>query len=148
MERQTGPDLQKQAGSEHKRDGRVKEAAPDPHRLKALQTRRQKLAAQHKEMLREIAVAQKQAAAVAKELAELEAEIETLESAAEEPLVSEHAMLRYIERVMGVDLDEVRAAILDPRTAEAIKALGSGVYPGEGFRLRVRGKTIVTVLGE
>jgi hypothetical protein len=41
-------------------------------------------------------------------------------------LVTDHAVVRYIERVLGVDLELAREAILADGRAEAIRAIGRG----------------------
>jgi hypothetical protein len=64
-----------------------------------------------------------------------------------EPSVSDHALLRFIGRVLGVDLDALRARILTPTVAAAIKA-GARAVTVEGTRFVVKGGVIVTILGE
>ena len=64
-------------------------------------------------------------------------------------VISEHAILRYIERVMGIDLEELKAKILPEDVLKKIKALEGvdGTYPcSEGFKVRIRDRTIVTIL--
>lgn len=61
-------------------------------------------------------------------------------------VVSEHAMLRYIERVLGIDLEELQQKILPPGNADAISSLGDGTYPIGEHRIKVKSGTIVTVL--
>lgn len=62
-------------------------------------------------------------------------------------VISEHAILRYCQRVLGLDLDAVRAEILDDETRGLIQNLGNGTYPvGTSHRVKVRGSTVTTVL--
>ena len=68
----------------------------------------------------------------------------------EKPLtVSEHALLRYIERVEGINLDDIAAKIVaDDQLQEEIRTLGNGQYPvnhGE-FSVVVRDNVVVTVV--
>lgn len=61
--------------------------------------------------------------------------------------VSEHAIIRYIERVLGINIDEVVEKILPSKEVELIKELGNGRYPiqnGE-FKVVVRNGVVVTV---
>jgi hypothetical protein len=64
--------------------------------------------------------------------------------------VTEHAILRFLERVKGIDMEEVKKEIVSPLTLMQIKALGSGYYPGEyedtSFKVRVKDNAVVTVL--
>jgi len=43
--------------------------------------------------------------------------------------VSEHAVLRYVERVLKVDTDAIRNALLPDKVKEQALRLGSGTYP-------------------
>ena len=75
----------------------------------------------------------------------LQEQITALEANSKEPIVSEHALLRYIERVYGIDLDELRGKILNPQTKEWIEQFGSGKIPSDGCRLIVKNRVVVTV---
>lgn len=59
--------------------------------------------------------------------------------------VSEHALLRYIERVNGVDLNAIREKILTSSLVSSIKAMGNGKHPLDGCRAVVVNNTIVTI---
>lgn len=71
--------------------------------------------------------------------------------AAEEskPTVSDHAVLRWMQRCMGIDIEAIREQILADGRREAIEAIGSGKVPisGEPAKLVVKSKTVVTVVG-
>ncbi len=61
-------------------------------------------------------------------------------------IVSEHAILRYCERVKQMDIDAIVNDILTPQLVTAEKALGNGKFPsGTGFKVVVRNKVVVTV---
>lgn len=72
--------------------------------------------------------------------------------------VTEHAILRYLERVKGIDMEELKKEIVSPLTLMKINALGSGYYPCEyvgdeggemyntSFKIRVKDNAVVTVL--
>lgn len=63
-----------------------------------------------------------------------------------EPVVSEHALLRYLERVKGIDLDAVRDEILDGRRS-SIRQLGSCKFKtGDGLTIVVKDRVVVTVM--
>ena len=58
--------------------------------------------------------------------------------------MSDHALIRYIERAMNIDMEKVRGGIVD-NVSKLI--LTDGRYPiGEGIFAIVRDKTIVTVI--
>jgi len=45
------------------------------------------------------------------------------------PSVSEHAVLRHLEHVLGMDIEIIRLEILSPDVMEKIRELGDGRYP-------------------
>lgn len=64
----------------------------------------------------------------------------------EGPTVSEHAIIRYMERVMGIDVEELRGNILTDKLKSQIEQLGDGKYPINGGKVVVKGNTIVSIL--
>ena len=62
--------------------------------------------------------------------------------------VSDHAMLRYIERSMGMDTEIMKQAIVSSIESK-VKALGSGEYPLLGAvacSAVVKGNVVVTII--
>ncbi len=65
----------------------------------------------------------------------------------EEFKVSEHAIVRYFERVKGFNMDEIQAEILSEKIKEMTKTLGtSGSYPNEGFSVLMKNSTVTTII--
>ena len=62
--------------------------------------------------------------------------------------VSEHAIIRYLERVKGVNIEEIESEILSDRIKGFIDRLGeNGTYPHEnGYSLVIKNFTVVSVL--
>lgn len=78
-------------------------------------------------------------------------EIAVLENQAPEVVISEHALMRYVERILGYDMEVLTEAVLPGPTRKLIASMGSGVYPvtnaaGQQFRIRVQGTVVTTVL--
>mgnify|MGYP006885815035 CR=1 FL=1 len=62
-------------------------------------------------------------------------------------IVTEHALLRYCERVLGINLKEVEAEILSPEIIELVEKLGgTGQYPNRDFKVVIKDFVITTVL--
>jgi uncharacterized protein YydD (DUF2326 family) len=62
------------------------------------------------------------------------------------PVISEHAMLRYVERFLGVNLKEIEKDILSEETLKIINKISSGKIPyKKDHVLIVKNKTIVTI---
>jgi hypothetical protein len=61
------------------------------------------------------------------------------------PTISDHALLRYIERVCGVDIEGMKAELLTDAVVMAIKAGASAVRSPVGTMV-IKGSTVVTFL--
>lgn len=62
-------------------------------------------------------------------------------------VVSEHALCRYVERVIGIAPDELRGKVVPADVEAVIRQMGDGTYPvGDTHRVKVRGGVVVTVL--
>ena len=64
--------------------------------------------------------------------------------AAVEPVCSDHALLRFIERSKGLNVEAVRKEIMSPIVVSAINAGACSITVG-GVKLKVREKTVTTV---
>lgn len=62
--------------------------------------------------------------------------------------VTEHAMLRYFERVLGFNLNEISSKILDSTVLKCIETLGNGEFPNETseFKVVVKNNTVTTIV--
>ncbi len=80
----------------------------------------------------------------------IERQIRELTEQTAVPVVSEHAQLRFFERVLGYNLDEIKRHMLSDKALAAIRVIRSGVVPGtyEGrqFRLRVKDRVVTTLI--
>lgn len=47
--------------------------------------------------------------------------------------VSDHAIVRFLERVFGVDIDEIKKQILSDEMSEIAEQMGDGKYPIKEF---------------
>lgn len=60
--------------------------------------------------------------------------------------ISDHAKLRFLERVMDFDFAALENLINTPKLLDAIDKLGNGEYPlGNGFTAVVMNKVVVTI---
>lgn len=60
--------------------------------------------------------------------------------------VSDHAVVRYLERVKGINIDALREEMVQNSMALCYTRLGDGVYPGTTYRLVVRNSMVITCL--
>lgn len=122
-------------------------SAATAQELKQLQTRLAETRAKVDQAASDAKAAQQREALVRRQYREIESQIEALKTAAVEiePVVSEHALLRYFERVLEYDLDLIRDGIIDANTKKLIKQMKSGRFPyGEAF-LVVKNGVVVTI---
>jgi len=61
------------------------------------------------------------------------------------PIVSEHALLRYCERILNIDLKKIETELLSEKNLKLIEQFRSGKFPCEGYRIVVKNKVILTV---
>lgn len=115
--------------------------------LKAVEQRLERKRAELSQTEAEVADHLRRRQALEQEAAALREQRERLLANSEAPVVSEHAMLRYLERVKGIDLEAVRAEILGDGRAELIHKLQTCNLPlGGGLRLLVRNRQVVSVV--
>lgn len=113
------------------------------HKLKNLNT-------QIKEIEKDIEQLQIQCANAKHLINDLKSEKELLQRQANKltggkVILTEHALLRYFERFLGYNLEDVRAKILTPDIERMIKFAPNGKIPYRGHHLVIRDKVIVTI---
>ncbi len=116
--------------------------------LKKLRSQAAELAGLCSAIQEEQRTVQRRLAAEQKTLAQLNsriAEIEEQMRAAPEPTVTEHALLRYCERVLGVDLAAASSAILNAPTVAAIKFAKNGKHKRADCVVVFKNNAVVTV---
>lgn len=77
---------------------------------------------------------------------ELQEEIERFEKN-KNIKVSEHAIIRYFERVKGYDISAIEKEIVSEEIKNLVNELGgSGGYPNNGFKVLMKNYTVTTVI--
>lgn len=82
---------------------------------------------------------------MANEISKIDSEISRRMRPAPEPRLSDHAILRYIERAYGIDIEAIKAKIMTPTVIQAIKN-GASAVTAEGVKFKVVDNTIVTAI--
>jgi hypothetical protein len=121
--------------------GKVAEA----QELKGLQVQLAKARGTAQVLQAEVGAAQRKHQLCLSSCRALEARIIALQTEAPSPIVSEHALLRYLERVKGVDFAALRAEIMDEGTAAAIAFAQTGRIKKNGLQLVFKDRVVVTV---
>ncbi len=114
------------------------------HDLKSLQVRQSKLDAELRQLRNEIGRLSKKENELKLSMVTVRKQIDRITST--QPTISEHALLRYVERVLEIDLKELREKILSPKVVDIIKTVGSGRVPiDERFEVIVKNNVVVTI---
>lgn len=119
-------------------------AMNNQHELKGLQVRKTKIEAEIKALDGERERCQQELGRKRNELNTVKQKIDQF--AAREPVLTEHAMLRYVERVLGIDLQDVQRQILSEKNRAAIAFAGSCRIKAGGVELVVKDRVIVSVV--
>jgi hypothetical protein len=117
----------------------------ETHALKQLTVRLTKAETEHAASVADVKTAQKREAELRRTKERLRQEVEDCKAGRGDPVVTEHAMLRYFERVLGYDLEEIRGMILNDQARAYIEQFGTGKIPCGGFRIVVQDRVVVTV---
>lgn len=86
---------------------------------------------------------------VDRKISAINGQIGSLQKAAKGLIVSEHAILRYLERVKGVDIEAVKKEILGGADAQKCVSAMEGTFPignPKTHNIRIKGSTVITVL--
>lgn len=62
-----------------------------------------------------------------------------------ELVISNHALVRYFERVLQIDIEEIKNKILSEQVLDLHKKLGNGKFPNEGFHVVIVNNVVKTV---
>lgn len=118
-------------------------ALKDTHKLKELRSSQRGIEHSIAAVLleeKEVAIKKKD---LHKDLSDVKGKIEKLSQ--KELIISEHAFLRYLERVEGINLEEIQAKILTKELMMKYKTLGNGTFPIGDFKIVIRNNTVVTI---
>jgi hypothetical protein len=115
----------------------------NPHDLKFMQVRKSKLEAELESLNIDKTDLSVRINKVNQELTSLNQRIAAMDLT---PGVTEHAMLRYIERVLGVDLKEVEDAILTESNLKLIEFSPNCKIKSHGIEFIVKSKKVISVV--
>lgn len=120
--------------------------------LDSAERKHQRVSHELQELVHQQVHTSKRIAGLRVELMKLEHAIDCVAHSEVGPVVTDHAVLRYMERVSGIDIEKVRGRLAPSEVARAAAVTGDGEYPvqpinGEPrFSVRVSNGLVVTVL--
>lgn len=114
--------------------------------LKGLQTQLAKVSGEAELLKIQLGATQKEYTAKIELKKSLEERIRKMGSV-NKPIVSEHAIMRYLERVKGINIEEIKQKLLSDKIMTMVGTLGgNGQYPHEdGFSIVMRQNVITTI---
>ena len=114
--------------------------------LKNLQTRRAKLDLKSNSLSKEVSDLKKELSRYLNQISKIDIKIKEL-SNNKDIIVSEHAILRYLERKYSLNLDDIRAEIVSNTTRKLVYEFGSGKYPiGDSHKVIIKNNVAITVI--
>ena len=121
-------------------------AQTDSNKLKQLETLLNKTQNDFDVLNTKIANDQRVLASKKKAIENIKSQIQAI-SANKEITISEHALLRYLERVSKVDTESVKKTIITPELIKMVETLGgNGKYPVGNITLVMRDYVLTTIL--
>ena len=132
----------------------------DTQKLKSLQVKRSKIQGDLDDIRKTLKELETRMVEREKALSQIQQELNEL--ADSNPVVSEHALLRYVERVLGINLKEAEKDIMSKENLEIINQLSSGKIPFMQLRVQftarvvvkkdlvlvVKNKTVITIIDQ
>jgi chromosome segregation ATPase len=114
--------------------------------LKNKQTLVAKLKLEREKMVQELKELQRSVAHKEAQIKKHEEELLKMQEGAKNLIVSEHALLRYLERVYKLDLSKLESEIVPEELQRQVSEYGNGTYKLENFSIKVVENVIVTVM--
>lgn len=117
--------------------------------LKFLQTKLAKLQSQRDILKKEVNDKKSTLGNLELEIKSLQEAIDKMTAGNDDLIFSEHSILRYIERVMGIDIEELKEKILPKKERQSILKTSSTLnFKKDGVSFRIKDGVIVTITGE
>jgi len=61
--------------------------------------------------------------------------------------LSDHAIVRYMERVLGIDIEQITNMVITESLKTKVNAMGNGTYGiGDGFKVIIKDNYVLTVV--
>ena len=121
-------------------------AQTNSNKLKQLETLLNKTQNEYDVLNTKIANDQRVLASKKKAIENIKSQIQAI-STNKEITISEHALLRYLERVSKVDTEAVKKDIITPELIKMVETLGgNGKYPVDNITLVIRDYVVTTIL--
>jgi len=112
--------------------------------LKSLQSRLVKLQEKEKGALAELNDARNSYEKIKNQTAQIQDKIKNISNKPKKIVVTEHATLRFIERVKGINIETINKEILDK--IGNIENTGSVTIKADNYRIVIKNNSVVSIL--
>jgi hypothetical protein len=113
-------------------------------KFNTLKTEFERLKILHESNKNRVKNAQQTASLSGKQLKEARDKLDKMKMP-EIPVVSSHAIIRYCQRVLKINPQEISEVILTPEIIEMIKEGGDGDYRNKDFKVSVKNNVVTTI---
>ena len=117
----------------------------DNTRIKSIQVQITKLEEEIRNYNLQLNDIQSNIASKRKQIKKHNKELTKLKQSSKDIIISEHAIVRYVERVLKIDMDKLSKEIIGEDLKNTVTTLGNGTYPYKNHFIRVVDNVIVTV---
>jgi len=114
-------------------------------RIKAIQVQIAKIEEDIKRYNNDISDIQMNITTKQQQIKNYKAELTKLQTASKDIIISEHAIVRYVERVLKIDMDKLSKEIISDEFKKSVAKLGNGTYTHNNHFIKVVDNVIVTV---
>ena len=114
-------------------------------KIKGLKSQLQKLKGDISSHKEDIKTQQKLLAQKQRRAEEIVQAIKNIQNKSDTLRVTEHALLRYFERVCGYDIEDIKKKIVNAKILKDVTTLGNGKFPNGEFMVVVQNGSIVTI---
>jgi len=112
------------------------------NKIKKLEHKKDFLKKEKDRLIKDQSNIQRKIANINKELKEINKEIKDHDKNIE---ISDHAMLRYIERVLDVDVESLKKELSSKLSKTDIVKIGDCDFPFNGHKAIIRNKNLITI---
>ncbi len=121
----------------------------DANELKGLTSQLTKLESEKSTILTDVNFKQKELGRYKSRISDLRVKINNINARAQKQgdlVISEHAIIRYIQNVLGIDIETINEKI-KVDVLKSYKNMGDGLYPLEdGCKARIKNGNVVTII--
>lgn len=110
--------------------------------LEQLQEKEEELQREFNKICKELGNLRRKKQDIQDELDEIKRQIKVINS---DVTISDHAVVRYFERVLGYNIEEIRNTICPSDVKKKVKVLTNCKYPVKDFEIVVKDNKVVTV---